>query len=75
MNNQARGGGNSDCRWAGILIVANQEWPARVKDALNSRGVNLAVDNIGGKLFPEVIATMGELGRISPGGGFRRPGA
>ena len=23
MNNQARGGGNSDCRWAGILIVAN----------------------------------------------------
>ena len=24
MNNQARGGGNSDCRWAGILIVANQ---------------------------------------------------
>ena len=23
MNNQARGGGNSDCRWAGILIVAD----------------------------------------------------
>jgi NADPH:quinone reductase len=43
----------------------DSEWPARVKNALNSRGVNLTVDNIGGKLFPEVIATMGELGRIS----------
>ena len=24
MNNQARGGRNSNCRWAGILIVADQ---------------------------------------------------
>ena len=24
MNKQARGGGNSNCRWQGILIVANQ---------------------------------------------------
>ena len=24
MNRQARGGGNSNCRWAGILIVADQ---------------------------------------------------
>ena len=23
MNRQARGGGNSNCRWAGILIVAD----------------------------------------------------
>jgi len=43
----------------------DSEWRARVKEALNSRGVNLAVDNIGGKLLPEVIDTMGELGRIS----------
>ena len=41
------------------------QWRTEVKVALNSRGVNLAVDNIGGKLLPEVIATMGELGRIS----------
>ena len=31
MNNQARGGGNSDCRWAGILIVANQGVSSRVR--------------------------------------------
>ena len=24
MNREARGGGNSNCRWAGILIVASQ---------------------------------------------------
>lgn len=41
------------------------QWRNGVKAALNSRGVNLAVDNIGGKLLPEVIDTMGELGRIS----------
>jgi NADPH2:quinone reductase len=40
-------------------------WRTGVKAALNSRGVNLAVDNIGGKLLPEVIDTMAELGRIS----------
>jgi len=41
------------------------DWRAGVKSALNSSGVDLAVDNIGGKLFPEVIDTMGDLGRIS----------
>ena len=43
----------------------DSQWRAGVKDALNSHGVDLAVDNIGGKLLPEVIDTMGELGRIS----------
>lgn len=41
------------------------QWPAAAKEALGSHGVNLAVDTIGGKLLPEVIETMGELGRIS----------
>lgn len=43
----------------------DSEWRAGVKAALNARGVNLAIDNVGGKLFPEVIDTMDELGRIS----------
>lgn len=43
----------------------NPQWPMDAKAALGARGVNLAVDNIGGKLLPEVIDTMGELGRIS----------
>jgi len=52
----------------GATFAFNPEdppWRTEVKAALNSRGVNLAVDNIGGKLLPEVIDTMGELGRIS----------
>ncbi len=40
-------------------------WSAEAKTVLESRGVNLAVDNIGGTLLPKVIETMGELGRIS----------
>jgi len=43
----------------------DSQWRGGLKETLNSRGVNLAVDNIGGKLLPEVIDTMGELGRIS----------
>jgi NADPH:quinone reductase len=43
----------------------DSQWREAAKAALNSRGVNLAVDNIGGKLLPEVIDTMAELGRIS----------
>jgi NADPH:quinone reductase len=52
----------------GAAFVFNPEdpgWRAGVKAALNSQGVNLAIDNIGGKLFSEVIDTMAELGRIS----------
>jgi NADPH:quinone reductase-like Zn-dependent oxidoreductase len=41
------------------------QWPSGVKEALGPRGVNLAVDTIGGKLLPEVIETMGESGRLS----------
>lgn len=43
----------------------DSQWPTRVKDALGSRGVNLAVDTIGGQQFTDVIETMGELGRLS----------
>ncbi|WP_165606863.1 hypothetical protein [Mycobacterium mantenii] len=45
------------------------------KEALGSRGVNLAVDTFGGELLPKVIETMGDSGRLSlvgqPGGRFR----
>ena len=32
MNRRARGGGNSNCRWAGILIVADHSFPADQSD-------------------------------------------
>ena len=43
----------------------DSQWSASANEALGSRGVNLAVDTIGGTLLPQVIDTMGELGRIS----------
>jgi NADPH2:quinone reductase len=52
----------------GATFTFNPEDPqlvADVKEALDSRGVNLAVDTIGGKLLPDVIETMGNSGRLS----------
>jgi NADPH:quinone reductase len=40
-------------------------WRQSVKSLLASRRVDLAIDNIGGKLLPEVIDTLGEGGRVS----------
>ena len=41
------------------------KWSLTLKGALEPRRVDLAIDNIGGKLLPQVIATLGELGRVS----------
>jgi NADPH2:quinone reductase len=41
------------------------EWRAQVKARIAPRRVDLAIDNIGGKLLPEVIDTLGELGKVS----------
>ena len=43
----------------------DSQWSTKAKAALGPGGVDLAVDNIGGKLLPEVIDTMGDLGKIS----------
>src|SRR5208337_56015 len=37
VNRQARGGGNSNCRWAGILIVADQ-WMISDVRAIDDQG-------------------------------------
>jgi NADPH:quinone reductase-like Zn-dependent oxidoreductase len=41
------------------------QWTTHLKEALGSRGVNLAVDTIGGTQLPDVIKTMGDNGRLS----------
>ena len=41
------------------------KWRLAVKTLLAPHRVDLAIDNIGGKLLPEVIDTLGELGRVS----------
>jgi NADPH2:quinone reductase len=41
------------------------QWRQALKASLATRRVDLAIDNIGGQLLPEVIDTLGESGRIS----------
>ncbi len=41
------------------------EWSPALQEELEPRRVDLAIDNIGGKLLPNVINTLGELGRVS----------
>jgi NADPH2:quinone reductase len=55
-------------RRLGASAVFNPEdshWREAAKAAIAPRRVDLAIDNIGGRLLPEVIDTLGELGRVS----------
>ncbi len=49
------------------------QWRQNLKTSLAPRRVDLAIDNIGGKLLPEVIDTLGELGKISVVGRLAGP--
>jgi NADPH2:quinone reductase len=55
-------------RRLGAAATFNPEdpgWRQAAKAALAPRRVDLAIDNIGGKLLPEVIDILGELGKVS----------
>ena len=41
------------------------QWTARLKEQLHGRRVDLAIDNIGGTLLPQVIETLGNHGKVS----------
>jgi NADPH2:quinone reductase len=43
----------------------DSHWRQALKSMLAPRRVDLAIDNIGGKLLPEVIDTLGDFGRVS----------
>ena len=43
----------------------NPKWTLALNNTLAPRRVDLAIDNIGGKLLPQVINTLGDLGRVS----------
>ncbi len=47
------------------LNPEEKEWRQTLKKALAPKRVDLAVDNIGGRLLPEVIEMLGELGKVS----------
>jgi NADPH2:quinone reductase len=40
-------------------------WRSALRKATGSRGVDLAIDNIGGMHLPEVIETLGDAGKVS----------
>jgi NADPH2:quinone reductase len=50
---------------AAVFDPTDKTWRRAVKDLTNNRGVDLAIDNIGGALLPEVIDTLGYNGRVS----------
>lgn len=48
-----------------VLNPNDSNWRQIAKHHVGKQGVNLAVDNIGGKLLPEVIDTLGQNGVVS----------
>jgi NADPH2:quinone reductase len=55
------------------LDPADPNWPAKLKEKLAPARVDLAIDNIGGALFNQVIETMGPGGRVSVVGRLAGP--
>jgi NADPH2:quinone reductase len=48
-----------------IADPTETDWPRNLLKTISPRRVDLAIDNIGGALLPQVIHTMGDQGRIS----------
>ncbi|HEY2586672.1 MAG TPA: zinc-binding alcohol dehydrogenase family protein [Tepidisphaeraceae bacterium] len=55
------------------LDPQDRNWPAQLKEQLGGRRVDLAIDNIGGPLFSQVIDTLGNLGKVSVVGRLAGP--
>ena len=63
-------------RKLGATATFNPEdpgWRTSVKDRLAPRRVHLAIDNIGGKLFSELLDTLGDQGKVSVVGRLAGP--
>ncbi len=48
-----------------VLDPADPDWPRQLKQSISPRRVDLAIDNIGGELFSQVLDTLGEGGKVS----------
>ncbi len=48
-----------------VLDPADSKWRKTLAEFLGDRKVDLAIDNVGGPLFNQLIAAMGDRGRIS----------
>ena len=47
------------------LDPADADWRKKLGEFLGKRKVDLAIDSVGGTLFPQLIATLGDHGRVS----------
>jgi NADPH2:quinone reductase len=56
-----------------VLDPHDPQWRKLLKDFLKGRRVDLAIDNIGGTLFSEVLDTLGMWGRVSVVGRLAGP--
>lgn len=50
---------------AAVFDPQDKTWRRQAREILAGRGVDLAIDNIGGTLLPEVIETLAHNGRVS----------
>jgi len=48
-----------------VFDPSDSQWRHAAKERLGTRRVELAIDNVGGKLLPEVIDTLGDFGKVS----------
>ena len=58
---------------AAVFDPQDKGWRKKVKEQTGGRGADLAIDNIGGTLLPEVIETLGQNGRVSVVGRLAGP--
>ncbi|MDB5356806.1 MAG: oxidoreductase, zinc-binding dehydrogenase family [Phycisphaerales bacterium] len=58
---------------AAVFDPQSPTWRKQVKEFLQGRRVDLAIDNIGGPLFSEVLDTLGEWGKVSVVGRLAGP--
>lgn len=59
---------SAELRKHGVSITLDPQdstWPKQLKQQLGSRRVDLAIDNIGGETFNQMLETLGENGRVS----------
>jgi NADPH2:quinone reductase len=48
-----------------VLDPSSPDWRKQLKEQMSGKRVDLAIDNIGGTLFPQVLETLGDRGRVS----------
>ncbi len=58
---------------AAVFDPTESGWRKQLKEFLQGRRVDLAIDNIGGALFSEMVETLGEWGKISVVGRLAGP--